>query len=76
MSPCVSALSKSKRARAMEIIAKRDIHNDSERQRRGEMKGGLQGLKDALPASDGLDRMNTSQLLEHVRWSMTECERV
>jgi hypothetical protein len=56
---------KSKRARAMELMMKRDNHNDSERQRRCEMKDGLNSLKSVLPAMKGVTRMNTSQLLEY-----------
>jgi len=56
---------KSKRARALELMMKRDNHNDSERQRRCEMKDGLNALKSALPAMKGMSRMNTSQLLEY-----------
>jgi len=64
-SPQVVPAIKSKRARAMERMAKRDTHNDSERQRRSEMKSGLISLKQALPHVEGLDRMNTGQLLEY-----------
>jgi len=56
---------KSKRARALELMMKRDNHNDSERQRRCELKDGLTSLKSALPAMKGMTRMNTSQLLEY-----------
>jgi len=56
---------KSKRARALELMVKRDNHNDSERQRRCEMKDGLQMLKAVLPSIEGMSRMNTGQLLEY-----------
>jgi len=55
---------KSKRARAMELMMKRDSHNDSERTRRSEMKDGLMALKAALPQQEGLSRLNTGQLLD------------
>jgi len=63
--PTVAKQYKSKRARAIELMIKRDTHNDSERQRRNEMKEGLMMLKDALPPVEGMERMNTSQLLEY-----------
>lgn len=61
--PQVVPVVKSKRARALEMMIKRDIHNDSERHRRGEMKDGLVALRTALPARP--ERMNTGQLLQH-----------
>jgi len=65
------AVVKSKRARALELMMKRDLHNDSERQRRGEMKDGFLSLRSALPAAACADRMNTGQLLQftiaHIR---------
>lgn len=56
---------KSKRARALEIMMRRDTHNDSERQRRINMKDGMLELKAVLPPHPDMARMNTGQLLEY-----------
>lgn len=43
---------------------KRDIHNDLERQRRGEMKDGLSELRSMIPDSLSPNDLNTGPLLQ------------
>jgi len=74
LSPQVVPVVKSKRARALEVMMKRDLHNDSERQRRGEMKDGFVSLRSALPASCQSERMNTGQLLQFAITHIQELE--
>jgi len=74
LSPQVVPVVKSKRARALEVMMKRDLHNDSERQRRGEMKDGFVSLRSALPASCQSERMNTGQLLQYAITHIQELE--